>query len=115
MRYHSILSSAVFAALTFCSFAHANEAVRPIKVMQTSVRKDSAHILVYTTDDRPRLRMVLSCAFGTVGCLVPVAGDAGLYLPANDDAIYKGPNACIDYDAPKHGTGCYSVQDSSLE
>lgn len=109
-----VSAAVILTALALCNTAHAGEKVRTIKVVEASVRKGTAHILVYTTDDEPRLRLVLSCVLGKVGCMVPVAGDAGLYLPALDDAIYEGPNACIDYNPPKHGTGCYAVQDSSL-
>lgn len=90
---------------------------RRVKVMQTEVRGNLAHLLVYTTD-APRTRIVLACHLDMVGCKVPTAGDTGMYLPDNDGAIYEGPNACIGYDYPgdsSKNTGCYSVQSSSVE
>ena len=95
--------------------AQAANDTRRIKVVQTVVREDNAHILVYTTDEHPRLRILLYCKLGEVGCFVPVAGDVGLFRNDDDVSIYEGPNACISYDGPKQPTGCYAVQSSSLE
>lgn len=90
---------------------------KPIKVVETTVRNNLAHVLVYTTE-KPRMRILLSCHLDVMSCKVPTAGDTGVYFSALDGAIYEGPNGCIVYDFPGeavNNTGCYAVQSTSIE
>jgi hypothetical protein len=76
------------------------------------------HLVLYTTDKAPRVRMAVSCGADARElslCRSAQAGERGIEWPAKDDALYQGQNVCINFDGDGTTTNVYALQDSSVE
>lgn len=111
------LQTATLAFLIFLSTLCSAQNRHFLVTQSVTNAQETVHLVLYTTDGAPRVRMVVGCdAEGRSLniCRGAYAGETGIAIPAKDDAAYKGQNVILKFDSDSHEY-VYWLQASTVE